>query len=156
MSQEPTDEHVNKVMEKVSQIATMADMACQKVPDDHMLVLGFDLGGGRRQAVFLRYLGQTPDGHDIVTFMSPCLEVKKMGFLRGGLSRNQAIDLLRRNAMLGFGSFALTSYAQGREVLMVVTTQLVDTMEVEEFRTHVCFVAAAADEYEREHGYDRF
>ena len=40
--------------------------------------------------------------------------------------------------------------------MMVVSSQIVDTMEVEEFKTHVNCVALVADEYERECGHDNF
>ena len=154
MDQANTAGQAVEVLEKVRKISAIADYHAQPHPEDDMLVISFDMGRGRSQMVYVRYIGQTPDGHDSVLFMSPCLELK-IG-LFSGLGRRRAVDLLRRNAQLRFGSFALFAFKGGTDVLMVVSSQIVDTMEVEEFKTHVNCVALVADEYERECGHDNF
>jgi hypothetical protein len=156
MNEMPNADQTSRVLEKVSQIAAMAEMPVQRHPSEQMLIASFDMGAGRHQLVYIRYVGETPDGHDSISFMSPCMELKKGGWFGGALTRKRAVDLLRRNAALLFGSFALYTFTGGEQVLVVVSSQIVETMEVEEFRTHLGAVAFVADHYERELGTDVF
>jgi hypothetical protein len=147
-------QHITQVLEKVSQIATMAGYTVKSMPERNFVAVPFDMGNGRKQVVYVRYIGQTPDEHDVVSFDSPCMEVKK-GWLRG-LSKDRAIDLLKRNANLLFGRFAIEQIEGEDDVLIVCSTQIIDTMEVEEFDAHCRAVAVIADEYEKELGTDHF
>ena len=147
-------EHVAAVLEKVAQIATMAGYQVKSFPERNFVAVPFDMGEGRKQVVYIRYIGQTPDEHDVVSFDSPCMEVKK-GWL-AGLSKNQAVDLLKRNASLLFGSFAIEQLEGDADVLIVCSNQILDTMEVEEFDAHCRAVAVVADDYEKELGRDEF
>jgi hypothetical protein len=143
------------VYEKIKQIASVAGIKIGKHPESDVLCAGFELQGGRTQMVFVCHAGETPQGQDVVCFMSPCMRLKK-GLLGGpGLSRDRAIDLLRRNSRMLFGYFALHNMS-GVEVLMVCSDQIVDTMEVEEFMNHLGACASIADHYEQEHGRDDF
>jgi len=142
------------VSRKVEEIGTMAGFKLgrhQQIPE--MIVCPFDMGQGRSQTVYITPVGQTPAGEDLVCFMSPCQTVKK-GLL-GSMPKNQAVDLLRRNSQLITGSFAIQQFGD-TDILVVRSTQIVDTMEIEEFKFHANFVAIIADEYEREHGTDVF
>lgn len=147
-------EQIAAVLEKVTQIATMAGYTVKPIPERNFVAVPFDMGNGRKQVVYIRYIGQTPDEQDVVSFDSPCLEVKK-GWLRG-LSKDKALDLLKRNANLLFGAFAIEQLEGDHDVLIVCSNQILDTMEVEEFDAHVRAVAVIADEYEKEHGQDVF
>lgn len=142
------------VMQKVEQIATMAGYKVQQHPQmPDMIVCPFDMGNGRSQVVYLHPCGQSFEGQDVICFMSPCMSVKK-GLLKG-LSKKVASNLLQRNSCLKTGAFAIVNF-DNIDLLVVRSTQIVDTMEVEEFRMHVNACAVIADEYEREHGTDVF
>lgn len=140
------------VLAKVEEIAALAGYKVLRHPGGG-LQLGFDMGGGRSQVVFVVPVGRTGDGKEVVHFFSPCGTVKK-GFLKGG-ARSIAEDLLRRNATLLWGAFALTK-AGDQEGIIVYAPAIVDTMEVEEFRAHVNYLAIVADQYEKEQGKDTF
>ena len=65
------------VIGKVQEIASLAGYKTSmhpQIPD--MLVCPFDMGGGRSQAVYIQPCGQTPEGQDIVCFVSPCMSFK--------------------------------------------------------------------------------
>ena len=143
----------SEVFERVQQIAAIAGFKLAPHPDQDLLVAGFDMGSGRSQMVYIAHVGQTPEGKDVVSFMSPCLNVRR-GFL-GGLSKSRAVNLLRLNSRMLFGFFALHSFPS-EDVLMVCSSQIVDTMEVEEFSSHLEACAHAADEYEKVIGRDDF
>jgi hypothetical protein len=142
-----------EVLAKVQQVAAMAGLKVVLKPEDPMLITGFDMGQGRSQTVYIRHAGRIPTGQDVICFMSPCLNVKRGLF--SGLSRRKAVDLLRRNSIMLFGFYALVPM-QECDVLMVCSSQIVDTMEIEELSTHVRACAMFADGYEREHGRDEF
>jgi hypothetical protein len=143
-----------QIMQKVEEIGAMAGFQLShhpSIPD--MIVIPYNMGNGRTQTVYVHFCGKTPEDQDLICFMSPCQAVKK-GLLKG-LNRDQAIDLLRRNGQLVVGSFAVQDFG-GTDILVVRSTQIVDTMEVEEFRFHANFVAIIADRYEQEKGTDVF
>lgn len=142
------------VLRKVADIASLAGFKVGPHPQvANMLVCGFDMGGGRTQTVYIAPCGKLPDGSDVIAFQSPCMALKK-GLLTG-MSRKTALDLLTRNGNLGCGAFCIENFGE-IDVLCVRSTQIVDTMEVEEFSLHVSAVAVIADEYERENGTDVF
>jgi phage FluMu protein Com len=147
------EDQIDRAFEKLKKVASLAGCKVQDHPGGRMLAAGFELGGGRRQVVYMSYMGQTPDGKDIVSFMSPALEMKK-GLL-SGVSKKMALDLLKRNPHIPFGSFGIHTM-DGMDLIMVSSNQIVDTMDVEEFDAHIQCVALVADEYEREHGQDNF
>jgi hypothetical protein len=142
------------VTQKIEGIANMAGYQLSHHPQiPEMLVCDFDMGNGRSQIVYIMPIGQAPDGEELVSFVSPCQRIKK-GLL-GSMSKNQAVDLLRRNANLIAGCFAVQKVGDV-DILVVRSSQIVDTMEIEEFKFHINLVGAIADEYEREHGTDVF
>ena len=143
-----------QVMQKVEEIGAMAGFQLSRHPNiPEMIVIGYDMGNGRTQTVYVHTCGKTPEDQDLICFMSPCQAVKK-GLLKG-MGKDQAVDLLHRNGQLVVGSFAIADFG-GTDILVVRSTQIVDTMEVEEFRFHANFVAILADRYEQEHGEDVF
>ncbi len=147
--------HVHKVLDKVKKIAQIAGFSLEQPKElgTKTLVCGFNMPGNRKQIVYISHSGETPDGLDIISFASPCMEVRK-GFL-GGLGRKTAEDLLRRNSILPLGGFGLADFGDG-EVLIVKSNQIVDTLTIEDFEAHVSLVALVADEYEKELGKDEF
>lgn len=117
------------------------------------VVVKLQLPGGREHTVFISESGKSPGGFTVISFVSPC-ERLKTGFLTG-ISKRQALDLLRQNAAMPFAAFSLLSTENG-EMLCVRSTQLLDTMDPAEFRASVECVAAFADRYEADQGRDDF
>ena len=142
---------MNDVLKKVEQIALMADISVQL--QDELLTAAFDMGDGREQHVYIGDFGEAPNGMHIVVFVSPCLR-HEGGWFRG-MSRDQMLDLLRRNGNQPFANFALMEIA-GEEFLVVSATQLLETMEVQEFQACCQSVVSIADGYEKELGKDEF
>jgi hypothetical protein len=141
-----------KVLEKVGEIATLAGINGELDDERMHYVMGFDLGEGRSQGVYVRDTskdGDTP----IITVFSPCLVVKKGLF--SGISKEMAIDLLRRNEDVHFARFGI--WDSDKEHMVVASIDhLLETLDPEEFEASVYHVAMAADLYEREHGRDEF
>ena len=77
------------------------------------------------------------------------------GLLGGGMKGSTAIDLLRRNASMPFAAFCLLPGGDG-ETLCARSTQLLETMDPEEFQASCLCVARFADEYEATLGKDEF
>ncbi|MGI9458239.1 MAG: hypothetical protein ACR2NU_16875 [Aeoliella sp.] len=143
---------MEEILTKVEQIARMADLKCQRNGD--LLMFGFDMGGGRSQTVAVTKFAEGEDGMNIILFFSPCQEISK-GVFAGGLSKGSATTLLRHNASLPFGHFAIMEI-DDQEMVCVRTTQILETMEVEEFQGHCYGVANVADAWEKQLGVDKF
>jgi hypothetical protein len=143
-----SDDRTAEVLDKIRKIAAMADCPITE-HDDKTLVVNVGTSEDRTQVVFITHSGQTPDDHDIISFFSPCAELGRGVF--GGMSKKVAIDLLRRNSQQVFSHFALYDFGGETDMLMVCSDQLIDTMDVEEFETHLQYVAMVADAYEYEH-----
>ena len=91
---------------------------------------------------------------DVIRFVSPasiCLEQGR----KKSLTKAKAVDLLaRNNDEVTYCSFA---YSDRRKAIVVQATQIVRTMDDDEFEMLLKFVGAVADEYESEVvGKDRF
>jgi hypothetical protein len=139
------------VLEKIHQIATMAGIKGQR--QGELLSYGWDFGRGRDQMCFVAPFIETDEGLHLVCFFSPCERLGK-GFL-GGMSKNTALQLLRLNSQLEFGHFAIMKLG-GDELLCVRTTQILETMEVQEFEQHCMGVAKLADAWEEKIGKNEF
>jgi hypothetical protein len=141
-------------LEKVRTIASMAGVPLRwQDENQHCLACHCDMGNGRTQMIFIFHMGATPEGQDIVAFSSPCVQLQDDG--RGGWISINPADLLRMNSQLVWGSFAVET-AGDKQYLVVRDTQIVDTMEVEEFRAHLGLVSRIADDYESRFGVDIF
>jgi hypothetical protein len=140
-------------LKQISEIAALAGLKGEVSDDGFAFMLGFEMDGGRSQVVRVRPTMQTPDGQPIVTVESPALVVKK-GLL-SGISKDQAIELLRLNETVPFARFGIV---ESDEASMIVASidHLLDTLDPDELR-HSCWcVAMAADNYEAQHGGDDF
>ncbi len=142
---------MSDVLDTVEGIATDAGFEPERHQDS--IVIKYQLSGGREQTVFVAESGTSPGGMTVISFVSPCQRLKA-GFL-GGMSKAQALDLLRRNAALPFAAFSLLS-SEGGEMVCVRATQLLDTMDLAEFAASCECVATFADRYEAEQGRDDF
>lgn len=139
------------IIGKIEQIARMADLHFQRNGD--YLMLSFDLGQGRDQTIGVGPLEETFDGMNVILFFSPCQRLSKG--LMGGLSKSDAVNLLRYNAHLPFGHFCIMEI-DGHETVCVRATQLLETMEVQEFRANCQGVATVADGWEQRIGKNEY
>lgn len=105
-----------------------------------------DFENGRTQTVFIEKQKPLSDGMDVIRFVSPCLDLA--GSKAKLLTKAKAVDLLARNSdEITYCSFA---YSERREAIVVQATQIVRTMDDDEFEMLLKFVGAVADEYERD------
>ncbi|MHC4390843.1 MAG: type III secretion system chaperone family protein [Planctomycetota bacterium] len=139
------------VLARVEAVGAEAGLTGQRTGD--LLMYGFELPGGRRQTLAIRKFAQTDDGMNIISFISPC-ERLGSGFF-SGMSKKTALELLRLNSQLPNGAFCLSTIG-GTEHLCVRATQILETMEVEEFEAHCMAVASLADIWEMRIGKDEF
>lgn len=138
-----------EALEKLGSIATLGGINMGLNVQCMRLEGGFELGQGRSQSCFVRPSGMTGDGKMVVTIYSPCLRVKK-GFL-AGMSKEMALDLLRRNEDVLFARYGLMD--DGEHDMVVASADcLLDTLDPEEFEHVIWHVAMAADAYERDKG----
>jgi hypothetical protein len=137
-----------EALEKLSSIAALGGV--NMVLNQRMLRLEgeFSLPGNRSQICFVRPVGKVRD-KVVVTFFSGCLRVKK-GFL-SGMSKEQAMDLLRRNESILFARYGLMSDDEA-DMVVASADYLLDTLDPEEFEHCIWHVAMAADAYEKEKG----
>jgi hypothetical protein len=142
---------VADVLTKIEQIARMADLRCQRRGE--LLFFGFDMGGGRTQTLAIGHMGEGDDGMNVIVFFSPCQSISS-GLL-GGLSKSSAVGLLKNNATLPFGHFAIMQLGE-QDMVCVRATQLLETMEVKEFEALCYSVAQIADAWEQKIGQDKF
>ena len=140
-------------LKQISEVAALAGLKGEISDDGSAFMLGFELNGGRSQVVRVRPTMQTPDGQPIVTIESPALVVKK-GLL-SGISKDQAIELLRLNETVPFARFGIV---ENGEASMIVASidHLLGTLDPDELRHSAWCVAMAADDYEAQHGGDVF
>lgn len=139
------------VLQNVDQIAKLAGITGRQVGD--LMSYNFNLGSGRSQAVWVGRFDETPSGLQVICFVSPCQRLGG-GYL-SSMTRAQAIDMLRINAQFSFGHFCLMNIGE-EEMICARTTQILDTMDVEEFKAHCYSVAQMADGWEEKQGRDEF
>lgn len=139
------------VLDQVEQIAAMADIEGHRRGE--AIYYNFGLPGGRSQLIAVTEFAETGDGMHILCFLSPCQRLGSGFFSR--MKGKTALELLRLNATLPNGHFCLASL-DGEEHLCVRSTQILETMEVEEFEAHCGAVATLADLWEMRLGKDEF
>jgi len=106
----------------------------------------FHLEDNRSQTVYIEKLEPLADGFDVIRFVSPCLDLST-GIAKK-LNKTTAIDFLKRNTDESmYCSFA---FSERRKAIVVEATQIVKTMDDDEFVTLLKYVALKADAYERE------
>ncbi|MCI0434397.1 MAG: YbjN domain-containing protein [Gemmatimonadetes bacterium] len=140
-----------KPIDRVLHILQQADYCGE--PDSDRIRCQFQLAGQRSQIVEIRCVARTPDGLSIISFESRCQRLGA-GFLRG-LSGPQAVRLLELNARLAIGAFCIVD-GDGEQCIAVRSTQILETMDDEELRTHCMVVAQLADQWEERIGRNEF
>ena len=131
------------VLQKLSDIAKLAGIKARTNEEMLHLEAGFNLPDGRSQMVYVRPTAQNAKTGVVVTFFSPCLKVGK-GFLKG-LSKEQAVDLLKKNEQVLFARYGIWE-SDDSNLIVASVDQLLDTLDPDEFGTNMWHVAMAADQ----------
>ncbi len=142
-----------EVLEKISEVATLAGMRGEINEEALRFEAGFELPDNRNQIVYVRPLDESIGDSAVVTFFSPCVAIKS-GFMKG-ISKDMALDLLARNEQTLFARYGVW-LGQGADMIVASVDHLLDSLDPEEFRAHMWYVALAADNYEKEFGVDDY
>ena len=140
-------------LKKIEDIATLAGLKGQIDEDRGLFVSGFGLPKDRSQMVFVRLTGEIGDG-TLVTIYSACREFKK-GFLKKGMTRDQAIELLELNDNLKLARYGIMN-SEDAQMVVASSDVILETLDADELHHHMWSVAVAADSYEEKFGEDNF
>jgi hypothetical protein len=135
----------------VEAIAAMAEFDFQKL-GENLVAITCQLNGGRSQTVWVSPIGRDRFKNTVITIASPAL---KLGAAGRSLPKEQANNLLRHNAKLCHGAWAIQNI-EGDDYLVMYDTQIAETMDTMEFATSVKDTAALADAMEKKLGKDQF
>ena len=135
----------------IESIAAMAGFKLQKLSDT-LVVITCNLNGGRSQIVWVSAMGKDRFNNTVVSIASPAL---KLGHVGRYLSQKEANNLLRHNAALCHGAWAIQNI-EGDDYLVMFDTQIAETMDTTEFATSVKDTAALADALEKQFDKDQF
>jgi hypothetical protein len=145
------DEERLDILKKVESVAALAGL--RGTIENGQFCMGFNLGGGRRQGVYVRPAGHTPDGKVVVTLFSPARILPTGVFRR--LGRGEAIELLKLNEQMMFARFGLCEW-ENQMMVVASIDAIVDTLDTDEILAYAMFVSQAADDYESRYGGDQF
>jgi hypothetical protein len=141
------------LLKKIENIAALAGMHGKIDDDGRHFAMGFKTTEARRQIVYVRPSGRTPEGKDIVTVFSPAATFKKGLF--SGFPKERAFELLRLNENTFFARFGI--WESEKESMIVASSDLLlETTDPDELKAHAFYVAFAADGYESRQGTDSF
>ena len=137
------------LLKQLESIAALAGLKGVISDDGEFFIMGFEVGDGRSQRVFVRPNGSTPDGKTVVTISSPA-HLQSKGWL-SSFSREDAINLLRLNEITFFARYGIYDPGSVSEEMMIVASSdvILETLDAEELRAHAHFVSHAADAYEK-------
>lgn len=141
------------ILDKISEIAALAGINGTVDEERMHFAAGFHTTQERTQMAYVRPAPEGPTGEPAVTFFSPCLTVKK-GLL-SGMSKDRAMDLLRRNEKMFFARFGIWS-SDDHDMIIASCDHLLSTLDAKEFYNNIYAVAFAADNYEQQHGQDDY
>ena len=138
-----------EILKQIAETANLAGMRGEIAENGHSFAMGFELGEGRRQLIFVApHHGPSFFEKEVVTVWSVCLRVKKGMF--SGLSKDRAFELLKRNQVVPFARYGILE--NDSEMLIVASADhLLETLDPEELRHTAYAVAMAADVYEKEY-----
>ena len=136
--------------EKIKTITEQAGFTVAESDIDSVLLF-FDMGKGRSQRVMIRGIGNDKLGQKIIGISSPamCFPANE------SLGQVTANKLLQENAKSAHGAWAI-EVLEDKAYLVMMDTQILDTMQKEELRASIGAVAASADKLENELGEDNF
>jgi hypothetical protein len=135
------------VLKKIADIAKLAGIRGD-VDDKGRFAAGFTFSDKRTQLVYVLPTMQLPAG-TVVNIYSPCRLVK--GGLLSGMSKEQALDLLKTNEKIPFARYSVLESDDGELLVMAGMDALLETLDAAEFHTYLWAVATHADAYEAMH-----
>ena len=137
------------LLKQLESVAALAGLKGVISDDGQFFLMGFEVGDGRSQRVFVRPTGSTPDGKTVVTISSPAHLQSKGWF--SSFSREDAINLLRLNENTFFARYGIQDAGSVSKEMMIVASSdvILETLDAEELRAHAHFVSHAADAYEK-------
>jgi|694.fasta_scaffold127946_3 hypothetical protein len=137
------------LLKQLESVAALAGLKGVISDDGQFFLMGFEVGDGRSQRVFVRPTGSTPDGKTVVTISSPAHLQSKGWF--SSFSREDAINLLRLNESTFFARYGIQDAGPISKEMMIVASSdvILETLDAEELRAHAHFVSHAADAYEK-------
>jgi hypothetical protein len=135
----------------IEAIAALAGFNLQQLSDS-LVAITCQLNEGRSQTVWVSPIGKDRHNNTVITIASPAL---KLGSVGRQLSQKQANNLLRHNATLCHGAWAIENI-EGDDYLVMFDTQIAEAMDTVEFASSVKDTAALADAMEKQLGKDQF
>ena len=135
----------------IEAIAGMAGLKLEKLSQT-LVAIRCHLNENRTQVVWVSPLGRDQFGNTIIGVSS---SASKLGTRGRHLSQKMANSLLRQNATLAHGAWAIQNI-EGDDYLVMMDTQIAETMDTPEFAASVKTTAALADEMEQQLGQDNF
>ena len=136
----------NETLARVVSQAKTAGYELDYDYENHRLSYNFIFPDDRSQQVYIELIDPLPSGVKVIRFVSPCQDLSK--YKKRSPTGPKAIDFLARNGGMDmYSSFAIS---ESLEAMVVVATQIVRTMQDEEFELLLNHVASVADQYERD------
>lgn len=126
----------------IKEIAGMAGYSVEK-KDDSTTSVTFNPDGKRHQIVLISFVGKDLHGNSILSITSTALTLSK----GEKLSEKRADYLLRENARLAHGAWAIREEEKDDQLVMT-DTQIVETLELEELVASILSVASLSDAME--------
>ena len=130
--------------EFLERIAAEAGLRVRKL-NPNLVTVPFRFPDGREQRVWVGLVGLDPMKNRIVRFSSPVLEMSR----DQQLGQKAANDLLRENARLPHGAWGIDT-VQDKQYLVILDTQIGQSMDAREFKASTETVAVLADKKEQE------
>lgn len=119
----------------VRQAATANNWQVEEQDSEWRIVV--PIGPMRRQAVFVKFDRKDEEGHDVVSFFTPC----------GPATEETALTFLRYNRQMVHGAFAVEPGPSG-DLIVLTANQLADTADLLEITRIVAAIAWQADQIE--------
>jgi hypothetical protein len=137
----------NLTLARVQSVARTKSYELEYDYENHRLSYVLTLNEERKQKVYVELIKPLAGGSEVIRFISPCQDLSGSKRQRV-LTKDKIIDLLLRNNRDDmYSSFAVSD---SMEAIVVYATQMVHTMDDDEFELLLNHVAKVADEYERD------
>jgi hypothetical protein len=134
-------------LNKIAEIAKLAGIR-GGIDDRGRFRATFRTGENRSQVVYVFPTRRVPAGQ-VVNIYSLCRMVKG-GFL-SGMSKEDALELLKLNEQVPFARYSIMEDDQGQILVMAGLDALLDTLDAAELNTYLWAVAMVAEAYEIKH-----
>lgn len=135
----------NVVLARVLNQARSAGYELHYDYENQELYYEFPIDNDRYQTVYIELIPPLTPGFDAIRFVSPCQDVSSRNLK--ALKKNVAIDLLKQNCE--HTMCCAFAYSDKRKAVVAVATQIVKTMDDDEFVTLLETVAKVADQYKK-------